>query len=266
MIRIQPVFFVVLLLLLVNSCIPGNRPLNKVWFYTYKDDLSAADSRSGEGESNRHLIKLNLSPAHFLNLQAYGKYSMDFGEFEYGTWVVNKNVLTLTSHEGKSTTIAFRLQKSELLIQVPVKNGVTAMWHFDGWPLVKGENPFSLENNLWRVNATHKETEAEIVKRLHNHFRYWEKYLNWGLTLKRNSLDVRSLPGPLKMYGNGFQLLPYNEWPEEWRSNFYDNEDCSIAYDKLRYFFDHDNISWGNTDNRFKMFIGAFQQLQQKVH
>jgi hypothetical protein len=251
----------------LDGCISGTATLSKVWFFTYTDELSASDTRAGEAEGNRYLNKLALNPSHFLSLQADGNYTMDFGNFEFGKWVFKKGLIELTDNSGQLKKIQFRLKQSkELAIHVPGKNGTATVWHFEGWPAAKDGNPFSLENNQWRLKATHKENEAAIVQRLHNHFRYWERYFNWGMEVKKSSLDVRSLPGPLKIYGNGFQLIPYQEWPQAWLSRFYDEEDSRMAYDKMKYFLQHDNIVWANTDNKFKMFISAFQQLQQKVH
>lgn len=254
------------LLVTLDGCLSGTGTLSKVWFYTYQDNLSAADTRPGESEGNKYLHTLSLNPSHFLCLQPDGNYTMDFGSFEFGKWIFKNGMIELTGKDGAIKRIQSRIQGGkELLVQVPGKNGAASVWHFDGWQLPKGENPFSLDNNQWRIKAVQKENDAAIVQRLHNHFRYWEVYFTWGMTIRKSSLDVRSLPGPLKLYGNGFELLPYEKWPEAWLSRFYDAEGSRKAYDKLNYFIQHDNIVWANTDNKFKMFISAFQQLQQKV-
>lgn len=240
---------------------------NAVWFYTYSEYGPANDYIS---EPNRLLTGYNLNPSNFLSIQTDGSYTMDFGKgFEYGKWQLYDSVLMLTNSARKRTFLTVQLTGKEMMIKVPLVAERSSIWHFERSSLpmkTNTDNPFSLQNNLWRLKATHKEDDSAIVARLRNHFAYWEKYFNWGLVSRKDYLDVRSLAGPIKIYGNGFALVDYDKWPTEWSSLFYDDEDSRKAYNKLNYFFDHEHIAWANTDNKYKMFISAFQQMQQKLN
>lgn len=257
-------YFVLVVCLLATGC--GKRA-NAVWFYTYSELGPENDYIS---EPNRLLTNYNLNPSNFLSTQADGNYTIDFGKgFEYGKWQLDDSVLVLTNSARKKSFIIVQLTGKEMMIKVPLLAGRPSIWHFERWSMpmkTNADNPFSLQNNLWRLKATHKENDTAIVARLRNYFAYWEKYFNWGLVSSKDYLDVRSLPGPIKIYGNGFALVDYDKWPSEWTSLFYDDEDSRKAYDKLNYFFEHDHIAWANTDNKYKMFISAFQQMQQKLN
>ncbi len=99
--------------------------------------------------------------------------------------------------------------------------------------------------------------------RLRNHFRFNEIYLKWALDNHFTTLDVGSTPSLLKVYSNGFALRNYEELPAAWRSYFYDEEDCKKANEIIKDLFDNHDIAWAKTDNRFIMFVSAYQQLQQ---
>jgi hypothetical protein len=69
--------------------------------------------------------------------------------------------------------------------------------------------------------ALKKETDPEIKSRLLNHCQSWEAYFSGALNDRQSSVDVRSTPTLLKIYGNGFTLKPFEALPGEWRSCFF---------------------------------------------
>ena len=123
-------------------------------------------------------------------------------------------------------------------------------------------NPFSLQNNKWRIPARHKETPDGIQQRLINHCEFWKAYFTWALDNNIQYVDVRSTPTPIKIYGNGFELKFYYDLPYEWKNYFYDSADCQHANDILWEVMTHHDIALAHTDNKYKMFIGAFEQLE----
>jgi hypothetical protein len=78
-----------------------------------------------------------------------------------------------------------------------------------------------------------------------------------------SSVDVRSTPSPVKIYGNGFIIKPFGDLSAAWKSYFYDSADCAKANEMLVDIVHKNNIAWAHTDNKYKMFISAFQQMQQ---
>jgi len=78
-------------------------------------------------------------------------------------------------------------------------------------------------------SASKKENREEIKHRLLNHCMFWERYFSWALENNLSSIDVRSTPSLIKIYGNGFALKPANELPAVWKSYFFDEEDCAEA-------------------------------------
>lgn len=262
----RPILILIAIAGLLSSC-SRKDTLSKVWFFTYDDNASFSGIKI-YGSKNLPGIDPILTPVSFVNLQKDGHFTAYLEDFTYGTWDIKDTLIQLTGHDKKVRRLAIHdIKKNEMTLDAQADNPLASSSHFEGVDndLKEEENPFSLTNNRWRIKATHKETDQEISDRLRNHFRYWEKYFNWGITTDRKTLDVRSLAGPLKMYGNGFQLIALEEWDPEWSSLFYDREDATIAWNKLHYFFTFEKIAWAKTDHKFKMFVSAFQQVQRKI-
>ncbi len=233
--------------LLATACNSNKARLSKLWFFTNSVSANGGDS--------------SLSPVNFMQLRPDGTYTRDFGRFQYGKWRQD-SLLRLQGQDGKEETLHFRIDGNELQLKMP--DGSLA--YFESKPLPAAdalENPFTAESNRWRIPAGKKETDAEIRSRLINHCKFWEAYFTWALQGKYSFVDVRSTPTPIKIYGNGFGLKPLNELPQQWVDYFYDTADCRKANEQLALAFKQHDIAWAQTDNKFKMFIGAFQQLQR---
>lgn len=233
-----------------TGCLSNQKKIDQLWFYSYSSDATDRDN--------------SITPANFLSLQPDGSYTRDFGKFEKGTWEEKKSSLYLKSNTG---TIEFPIRSfSGNELQLASNKGT--ILHFEKVARnfsSPAEDPFAIENNLWRIHATKKENAEEIRSRLRNHFRFYELYFTWALKNQFQSIDVNSTPSLIKIYGNGFELKPFEQLPQTWKSYFFDEEDCNTASKIIRDIFEHHEISWPITENKFKMFVSAFQQLQQQL-
>jgi hypothetical protein len=240
---------IIFLLFAAAGCSLLVNPMPRIWFFTYgtgtpigKDSL--------------------LNPASFLELRPDGSYTRDFGAFDYGTWLKKDHQLLLTSHDHQKMSYPFTLTSSNEM-QLTLTGGSLANFDSKAIPsMQQKQDPFSVFNNHWRFPATHKETDAQIRSRLYNHCQFWEAYFRWGLDKGLNYVDVRSTPTLIKIYGNGFTLKSTEDLPPEWVSFFYDADDCQKAGNIIKDIFEHKTIAWANTDNKYKMFLSAFHQLQ----
>jgi hypothetical protein len=240
--------FIFLLFAATAGCSLLVNPLPKTWFFTY-----------GTGAPKGKDTLLN--PASFLELRPDGSYTRDFGAFEYGTWLKKDHSLLLTSHDHLKTSYPLTLTSSSEM-QLTTSGDYLASFEGHAIPSLKDkQDPFSVYNNRWRIPATHKESDAEIRTRLYNHCQFWEAYFRWALDKGLGTVDVRSTPTLIKIYGNGFTLKPTEDLPAEWVSCFYDADDCAKASEMIKQIFEHKTIAWAQTDNKFKMFLSAFQQL-----
>lgn len=233
----------------ISGCHLSGGKINHLWFYTYSD--GAPDARDSL-----------LTPASFLECQKDGSYSCDFGHFEYGVWRLEGNKLYLTDNQHRITVYTVDMSKPKEM-QLLIKEGHKASFESQPLPDRKdGKDPFSLDNNRWRIHAAHKESDIDIRRRLYEHCRFWETYFAWALDTEVSAIDVRATPTNLKIYGNGFALKPLDQLPAAWKTYFFDEADCARANAVIADIFRSHAIAWPHSDNRYKQFIGAFQQME----
>ena len=243
---------IILLYFQISCLVPSKKKIDGLWFFTHSSRMVQNDY----AEAN---------PASFLYLRSDNTYTRDFKKFEYGHWKRNDSVLLLTNNQKITISFPVRLVSKNELELISAEGTVL---NFEQQPAKfssSADNPFSLGNNQWRIPAVKKESDQELKNRLKNHFRFHEAYFKWALDAKLSGIDVRSTPSLIKIYGNGFALKNFDELPASWRSYFYDEEDCQKANDMIKDIFEKGDIAWAQTDNKYKMFISAFQQLQQKI-
>jgi hypothetical protein len=239
-------------LLAAAGCKSEKDRVSKLWFYTHSSRTSLSADPA-------------LTPASFLLLRPDGSYTRDFGKYEFGSWTISGEALSLTNHNGDQQLLPFKLNGKNTM-QVAAGSNETANFEAITNSFAKSDlNPFDEQFNQWRIPARKKESNEEIKKRLLNHCRFWETYFYWALENEMSSIDVRSTPTLIKIYGNGFALKPANDLPAAWKSYFFDEEDCAEANGIMQEIFETGTIAWAKTDNKYKMFISAFQQMQQAL-
>lgn len=256
---IRAFFVLILSTSIFIACTPKSEQLPKVWFFITEDILQNHDKAS-KGKLPEILTSLS-----FIDFQPNGYYTAYLEDFEFGKWTMVGSDQIALENSNKQTRIVSIKKLTNKELQFTLQNRMYSFEGFENKFTSTAENPYSVENNKWRIKATHKESEKEIRERLKNHFLFWEKYFAWALTTKKEILNVRSLPSPLKIYSNGFEVIPYADQDPRWQSNFYDSTDCKLAYDKLNTLLQKEDIDWPTTDNRFKLFVSAFKQLQRKI-
>ncbi|MES1225155.1 MAG: hypothetical protein ABUT20_57260 [Bacteroidota bacterium] len=245
---------IMVVLMSATGCNLKKKKVSQLWLYTHS--------------SGKNILKDTLlTPASFLNLYPNGTYTRDFGDFESGQWKMDEGKIQLIPAKNRIIVFPYRLNTAneiELLY-----SGNNRADHFkkvpDSYINYDENDPFSVKNNLWRIHAAHKESDEEIRKRLINHCHFWEAYFAWAMQYELEYIDVRATPTPIKIYGNGFALKPFDYLPERWRSFFYDDDDCKKANHMIKVIFNTGGITWSHTDNQYKMFISAFQQMQQQL-
>ncbi len=239
------------LLISLSSCLSGcqkSKPdISKLWFYTYSNDSSVDN--------------VTLTPANFLELRPDKTYTSDLRRFNTGHWDLKDRQLFLYNEKGTIDILMINdLKTNEMQVQI----GNSSAANFDGLRVPEIENdPFSKSNNLWRITASTVESEYQLKQRLRNHCGFWVSYFKWALESGQSSVDVRSTPSPIKIYGNGFTIKPFKVLPAKWINYFYDSTDCMKANDMLEKIVKTNTIAWPHTDNKYRSFMSVFQQMQQ---
>jgi hypothetical protein len=229
------------------SCESQQEKLARLWFYTHQ--TTAAGKHD-----------LQFPPSSFVWLQNDGTFTRDFGEFQHGKWEFADGRLQLYSGDRLVSAYMAAADGNNLRLTAP--DGMNG--YFEAQPIKAGKadaNPFALSNNRWRIKADEKESDAQLIARLQNHLIFWEAYFTWAFENELHSLDVRTLPTPIKMFSNGFTVKSREQLDENWTKLFYDSTDCLRARDLLEEHIKRTSITFPRTDHKFKMFVGVFQQL-----
>ena len=231
------------------SCNSLAKKQENLWLFTHY----SGDKKPG---------KAVLTPVSFINLQQDGMYTRDFESFDYGKWLKQRDTLLLISAKNDTIVYPLKFENNEAL-QVFSEQDVIANFASQPFtPNAPAKDPFSLVNNRWRIPPTHKETELQIKERLQYHCQFWITYFTWANDHQIETVDVRGTPSPITIYNNGFTLKSYNELPKKWHSYFYDSEDCRRANNMIYEVMQFHQITLPQTENKYTMFISAFQQLQ----
>ncbi|HEX3766958.1 MAG TPA: hypothetical protein VHT72_01225, partial [Puia sp.] len=174
--------------------------INQLWFYTYSSDPDPDKS--------------SLTPANFLELRSDKTFTSDLGKFKSGHWDFKDQQLFLHANNGEIDILLLNFLKSK---EMQIQTGKSNAANFDGQPVPEiAKDPFSGANNLWRITATRKESDEQLKSRLKNHCKFWVSYFNWALDNELTTVDVRSTPSPIRIYGNGFTIKSYADLPEIW--------------------------------------------------
>jgi hypothetical protein len=241
--------YLIALFLLTTGCLSGcqnKSGISQLWFYTYSSDPDPDKSE--------------LTPANFLELRNDRTFTADLGKFQSGHWDFKDQQLFLHADNGEINILLVKSLKSK---EMQVQTARSDDANFDGQPVPEiSKDPFSGPKNLWRKTAAAKETDEQLKSRLRNHCQFWVSYFNWALDSELTTVDVRSTPSPVKIFGNGFTIKTYADLPETWKGYFYDSTDCARATTILKDIVRTHTIAWPHTDNKYKMFISAFQQMQ----
>ena len=167
--------------------------------------------------------------------------------------------LILTNETGTAT--AYEMSSNQNILRLSPEP--LTIFTFEANPLNENDtkaNPFLYDYNRWRIKPSAKENDTLLISRLINHCKFWEAYFTWASSNKIPSIDVRSLPTPIKIYSNGFTLKPVSK---KWMKYFYDKEDAFRSNELLEEIIRNNKIIWPETEEKYELFISAFGQLQQ---
>jgi hypothetical protein len=247
--RLLIILFSLALITGPTACHPKRSFAPSLWIY------HSYDTTSNKWDSL-------LSRFSYLELKADSSYTQDFGHFNFGKWRLLNNDLYLTNQNH--VTYIYRLahiRENELGFFLG-KDKVAWLQRQPKPPTENDLDPFGPDNNRWRIPATHKETVGEIRQRLLNHLHFWETYFKWGAASDIGAMQVRDIPTPLKIYGNGFGLKHYRDLSPRWKSCFFDSVDCHTADTLIKGAFRRNNIKWPDTDEQIDKFISGIQQVE----
>jgi len=122
-------------------------------------------------------------------------------------------------------------------------------------------DPYSIENNKWRVKPFEQETDKQIKERVFNHLDFWQNLFADAQEKERSYVAYSWFDSPLVVAENGVKLEFYDEHKREWDQNFYDSTDANKGYQMMRKCFSK-KLKFMETDDKYKRHEDVIKQLK----
>jgi hypothetical protein len=123
------------------------------------------------------------------------------------------------------------------------------------------DDPYSIENNKWRVKPFEQETDKQIKERVLNHLDFWQNLFADALEKEKTYVAYSWFDSPLVVAENGVKLEFYDEHKKEWDQNFYDSTDANKGYQMMRKCFSK-KLKFMQTDDKYKRHEDVIKQLK----
>ena len=98
------------------------------------------------------------------------------------------------------------------------------------------DEPYSLENNRWRIKPKNKESDSAIHQRLKENLYFFILFYKSALAKEDKVVSFWGLPSCFKWYGGAIFIKKKDELKDNWINCFYNKDQAMQAYalaDKL---------------------------------
>jgi len=122
------------------------------------------------------------------------------------------------------------------------------------------DDPYSKENNWWRVKPSQPETDRQIKNRVLDHLKFWQLLFHDANKFDRPFVSYNWFSSPLVVASNGVVMKLYADVKKEWDENFYDSVQAQKGYELMRKCFSK-KIKYMDTDNKYLRDEDIIKQL-----
>ena len=155
---------------------------------------------------------------------------------DYGNWVYDDTKKTITLNysveKGKDVYKIAALASDELkLLNIGINTSTILKFVSSGRRFKDtNEEPFALQNNMWRIKPNKKETDAAIQQRLKDNLHFFILFYKSAVIKDDKEVSFWGLPSCFKWYGGGIFLKDRSQLKENWIDCFYSKEQAMKAY------------------------------------
>ena len=205
-----------------------------------QDWVMADDAESLEGMTESSQMEIPYRSLCFSTNGTFFKNPRN--SFDYGTWQYNDATKTITINNsierGKDVYKIAKIAYDEMTL-VNTGIGSSTNLKFIG-PGKRYKNasdePYSLENNRWRIQPTSKESDSAIHQRLKENLYFFILFYKSALAKNDKTVSFWGLPSCFKWYGGAIFIKKKDELKDNWINCFYNKDQAMKAYalaDKL---------------------------------
>ena len=162
--------------------------------------------------------------------------------FDYGTWIYDDAAKTITlnnsTKSGKDVYKIAKIAYDEMTLVNAGVNSATNLKFIAPGKRCKnaGDEPYSLDNNRWRIKPTSRESDSAIHQRLKENLYFFILFYKSALAKNDKTVSFWGLPSCFKWYGGAIFIKKKEELKDNWINCFYNKDQAMQAYalaDKL---------------------------------
>ncbi|MBK7306795.1 MAG: hypothetical protein IPI88_06950 [Chitinophagaceae bacterium] len=162
--------------------------------------------------------------------------------FDYGTWQYDDATKTITINnsieKGKDVYKIAKIAYDEMTLVNTGIGSITNLKFIAPGKRYKNANdePYSLQNNRWRIKPTSKESDSAIHQRLKENLYFFILFYKSALAKEDKAVSFWGLPSCFKWYGGAIFIKKKDELKDNWINCFYNKDQAMQAYalaDKL---------------------------------
>jgi hypothetical protein len=174
------------------------------------------------------------------------------GLFSFGKWNFKQeaNVIVASSNENKSAIFTVKDKtnsKAQPSIEI-TKNGIVLKYTkvADQLASIKNE-PYSFENNQWRIKPNRLETRNELLTRTAGYIKHLALLLKSTQERKQDIVSFTYTKGLVKIYNGGIGIHEYDNLPASWKNIFFNETNALQAYKHYYNYLDTSNYAGAAT-------------------
>jgi hypothetical protein len=205
-----------------------------------QDWVMEDDAESLEGMTESSQMEIPYRSFYFSTKGTFVKNPRN--SFDYGTWQYDDASKTITINNSidrnKDVYKIAKIAYDEMtLVNVGINSATNLKFIAPGRRYKNaGEEPYSLENNRWRIKPTSKESDSAIHQRLKENLYFFVLFYKSALAKDDKTVSFWGLPSCFKWYGGAIFIKKKDELKDNWINCFYNKDQAMQAYvlaDKL---------------------------------
>lgn len=213
------------------------------------DDPLLDEAKKLEDVKEGHVLSI-FPDNSFTELIGKGNYS--FGTWK---WLESGKVIQFSHSDKKKATYNVEFNALDTNnVQVNLSNSTKQFIFLKEAKLLKNfkEEPFYVENNLWRNKAIAHENKAQLMERLGNYFKHMLYLLKAADERQLEVISFEYSLGIIQIYNGGIGIHEMQVIPQEWKDTYYDQENLQEVYDLYRNYLEKDSYRGAGTSNWVK--------------
>jgi len=129
----------------------------------------------------------------------------------------------------------------------------------------EAKDPYSSENNKWRIKPTALESAAQIKQRVKDHIDFFILLYDDAQRNETNYVSYEWFVSPLVPASNGIALKHYSRVQDQWEKCFYDSSQAMQGYQLLEKAFEKKIEFPAKIDSKFQRNINMLEQVRRNM-